>query len=534
MVVALRFLLVVASLFACVASRLSAQAPDSRPLLLILHTNDVHGQIRPVPDPRSKEGAPKMAGGYQELVFAIDEERARTPHSLLVDGGDWWQGTPEGTLSNGRCSVELMNAAGYDFAVLGNHDFDAGPEALTDLLRLARFRVLGANVAARADANPFANEIVAHAKSTPVVVNVGAFRLAVAGLTTEETPRITAPRALDGIVVESEVMGAAYVRRRLRLPRDRDARDGATSRSVDEIDADGLLFVNHMGRDRNVELSKVVPDVDVIVGGHDHSGALPEGYVTENGVLIAQAASHTKALGVVEIEIDPKTRRIARKSARLRPIEPNPDLVVPRVAPIIRRHEEAVAAAMDVPIADVAEHMGRASDPFAQGPLGPWIAETMIEATGADVAVHNQGGVRADLPAGRARLREFFQISPFGNRLVVVDMKARDLSELARRAAANPGRGFIFAGLEILASRDAAGRAEVKRLRRGGRDLRDDDVLSVVTTDFLAGARDGASAFARAENYRDVDLTLLDATVARARALQTVVAPRTRAWVLEP
>ena len=62
------------------------------------------------------ENAP-LAGGYQELVEAIDEERAKVAHSVLVDAGDWFQGTPEGTLSEGRCAVELMNAAGYDFAV---------------------------------------------------------------------------------------------------------------------------------------------------------------------------------------------------------------------------------------------------------------------------------------------------------------------------------------------------------------------------------------------------------------------------------
>ena len=91
------------------------------------------------------ENAP-LAGGYQELVEAIDEERAQVAHSVLVDAGDWFQGTPEGTQSEGRCAVELMNAAGYDFATLGNHDFDAGQAAVATMLDLARFRVFARNL----------------------------------------------------------------------------------------------------------------------------------------------------------------------------------------------------------------------------------------------------------------------------------------------------------------------------------------------------------------------------------------------------
>src|SRR5262245_17389957 len=81
------------ALFLLLAAALQAQAPPPaaapRELVpfVILHTNDVHGQIRPLPDPRSRDGNPRMLGGYQELVAAIDEERAQAPQSLLVDAG---------------------------------------------------------------------------------------------------------------------------------------------------------------------------------------------------------------------------------------------------------------------------------------------------------------------------------------------------------------------------------------------------------------------------------------------------------------
>lgn len=517
--------------------RAQDSAPTSRPLVpfVILHTNDVHGQIRAIPDPRSKEGTPRLVGGYQELVQAIDEERAQVAHSALVDAGDWWQGTPEGTLSAGRCSVELMNAAGYDLATLGNHDFDAGPAALLDLLRLARFPVLGANVSAADESSAVAVGIEGLVRTAPVLFRVGDFVVAFAGLVTEETPRITSARALEGLFVAPEIPAAKIARAMVRLPKDRDGTPAAeATRSLGRDDADALVFVNHCARDRNVALARAIPDVDVVIGGHFHAEALPEGVVVPStGALVAQAGATTRALGIVRLEIDPVARRIVRKSARLRPIEGKPDLVVPRIAPIVARYEAEVAERMNVDVADVPAPLGRSPDLERPGPLGAWVCAAMLATTGADVAVHNQGGLRADLPAGRARVREFFQVSPFGNRVVTVRLEVADLLELARRTAASPGRGYVFGGVEIVARRKEGAPPEILGLRKDGKNLPAEAVLTVATTDFLAAARDGASAFGRATDYRDRDVSLLDATLAHART-SGVVAPTTASWTFVP
>jgi 2',3'-cyclic-nucleotide 2'-phosphodiesterase (5'-nucleotidase family) len=500
---------------------LAAQAPESRPTIrcVILHTNDVHGQIRPVPDPRSRNGTPRMVGGYQELVAAIDEERAAVPYSILVDAGDWWQGTPEGTLSKGRCTVELMNAAGYDLAVVGNHDFDAGPAALLDLLRLARFPVMGANVSADAE-DPIAAATAALLRSSPELFRAESAVIAIGGLVTEETPRITSRNALRGLRIAPNAVGGALARSLVRLPEDR--RDGAGP-VPGRPDADVFVLVNHESRERNLELAKTVPGLDVVIGGHFHSDVLREGVVASNGVLLAQAAANTRGLGVVTLEIDAETRRVVKKTARVREIEARPELSVPRLAPIIARYEAEVARTMDVEVCDVPEYYGRGADWEKPGLLPAWIAQVMIARTGAALAVHNHGGIRADLPPGRARVREFFQISPFGNRLVSVEMSVADVLELAARSAQNPGRGFVVGGATVVYRKSADGARTVVGLRQDGRDLPPETRLRVATTDFLALAKDGATAFGRATDYRDHDETLLDATLAEARRQKTLV-----------
>jgi 2',3'-cyclic-nucleotide 2'-phosphodiesterase (5'-nucleotidase family) len=100
------------------------------------------------------------------------------------------------------------------------------------------------------------------------------------------------------------------------------------------------------------------------------------------------------------------------------------------VAPIIERHERAVAGVMDVEVARSSAPLSKEHDLRTPSPLGNWITQVMLERSGAEVAVHNATGVRAALPAGAVRVRDFFQVSPFGNRLVVVGLKVVDLKSL--------------------------------------------------------------------------------------------------------
>jgi 5'-nucleotidase/UDP-sugar diphosphatase len=482
---------------------------------VILHTNDLHGQIRPLPDPRVRGDEAPLVGGYQELVAAIDELRAETPHTVLVDAGDWFQGTPEGTLSRGRAMVELMNAAGYDLAVLGNHEFDCGPSALVDLLRLARFPVLGRNLRGAGDGAhaDLASEILARLRPG-LTLEVEGVRVRFDGLLTEESMAIVPQALLSGLVIEPEVEAA----RRLRA----EEPPGG---------ADVWILVNHVGRDRNAILAREVPGFDVIIGGHDHRSSLEDGtLVPSTGTLIAQAASHGRALGIVRLELDTRARKVVSKRAFLRWIHPDPGLRVPRILPIIERHERAVAAEMDRPVAEVAARLARGGTPEEPSPLGAWICAALIAETGADVAIHNLGGIRAELPAGPATVREFFQVSPFGNRVSLVTLEAKAVAEIAAHSLAQWSRGAVFGGLELVWTREEGQRPRLLRLERNGRALAPGDRLRIATTDYLAAGNDHLSAFRTGTDRVDLDVTLLDLTIAAARKAGTVRPVTVPSW----
>ncbi len=499
---------------------------ESRPAtvsLVILHTNDVHGQLHSVPDSRGRGADRGPMGGYQELVTAIDEERSKVAHSVLVDAGDWFQGTPEGTLSRGRCAVELMNAAGYDFAAIGNHDFDCGQDNLADLLELARFRPFARNLSvggAAGDTPSPATRLGAVLDGRvltpqPVVV-VDGFRVAFDGLLSEETPRISSKRVMEGLGVGAESDGATR----------------AVLMTKGAGKADALVLVNHVGKDNNVQIARDHPEIDVVIGGHNHRDVLESGVVVEStGALIAQAAANSQALGIVTLEIDPVAKKIVSKKARLRHIAANPAVVVPRIAPIIERHEKAVAALMDVPVANVPVALTREWTLEKPSPLASWMTQVMIDRTHADVAIHNAGGIRAAIPAGAARVRELFQVSPFGNRLVVIDVTAKDVREVCERSARNPSRGCHIRGIEVHWTQTGEGPVQVTKLVSKGKVLSDGDRLRVATTDFLAGGADNFPSLRSAAPVEDLGITLLDATLEAARSQKTVTAPDGNAWV---
>ncbi|MEE3178233.1 MAG: metallophosphoesterase, partial [Verrucomicrobiota bacterium] len=128
--------------------------------LVVLHTNDVHGQVLPRPATWLDDPDPPRAGGLVRLAAAIRRERREAQEAgaevLLLDGGDWTQGTPEGRLEHGRQAAAVMLRMGYDAMAIGNHEFDYGEAILSWQKNRVPFPVLGANLDYKGTNHPFA------------------------------------------------------------------------------------------------------------------------------------------------------------------------------------------------------------------------------------------------------------------------------------------------------------------------------------------------------------------------------------------
>lgn len=140
-------------------------------LITILHTNDVHSQIDPLPANDRNAGK----GGVARRATLVKRIRAENPNTLLIDAGDAFQGTPYFNLYRGVVEYKAMTAIGYDIVTLGNHDFDNGVEALAEAMKYAKFEFVSANYDVRGTA-------IEKRVKPYVVRDVGGVRIGVFGL----------------------------------------------------------------------------------------------------------------------------------------------------------------------------------------------------------------------------------------------------------------------------------------------------------------------------------------------------------------
>ena len=171
---------------------LSAGLAQAEFKLTILHTNDFHARFEPVNKYDSScdaedNAAGKCFGGTARLITAIEEARSRVAHSILVDGGDQFQGSLFYTYYKGKVTAEMMNRLGYDGMTVGNHEFDDGPEVLRGFMDAVDFPVLMSN----ADVSKEAFLADTLMKST--VIEKGGEQIGLIGLTPEDTQELASP-----------------------------------------------------------------------------------------------------------------------------------------------------------------------------------------------------------------------------------------------------------------------------------------------------------------------------------------------------
>lgn len=470
-----------------------AAAPaTARQRVRVLMTNDFHGRLEPE---RPSWAGGRDVGGAAALAAYFAHERAGYGGPvLLLDGGDVMQGTPISNLTQGRSTVEFFNLARYGGAALGNHEFDWGQQVLRDRIEQAEFEWLSANT------------VVAGSDTTPswirptAVVTVGDVRVALLGLTTQETP---------GATRADNVAGLAFL-------------DGAETmnRYVPQLrrEADFVIVVAHAGgvcedavrncHDEIVEWAgRTTERPDLIVAGHTHQVVR----TVINGIAIIESGSYSTRYGVVDLErVRPDSVSVwIRGTPATYADLVRPDTVV---AAMVARYAREIAPQVNRPVARTAEPIPRGA---GEHPMGRLIADAQRWAAKAQIAIMNNGGVRAALDSGTVTWGDAYEVHPFGNMLVRLQLTGAQVREALETGLAGRAPGLQVSG--IVADYDPAA-APGSRLRAvqlaDGTPLRDDAVYSVVVNDFLAtGQGDGYTVFGEALQRENTGIPDLDALI---------------------
>ena len=456
----------------------ACQSPDSI-LLRVLTTNDFHGALLPRvqswSNGREVGGAAAIAGMMDRLA------RECGCPTVRVDAGDVMQGTPASNLTFGRATVAAFNAMGYAAAAIGNHEFDWTVDTLRARMREARFAWLAANIRTASGARP--------EWAVPWrMVRAGPLRVAVVGTASVLTPTVTRPAYVAGLRFD----GAAAAVDSAVLAARRDSAD-----LVVVLAHDGGFCDERQGCHGEVmDLARALTQrPDLIVSGHTHSLV----NTVVNGIPVIQARSSGTAVGVVDFVVAPGGARTAR--VRIETVWADreaPDTAVQR---LVAESERSVEPLTSRQVATLAEALARRGDQY---PLGNLIADAYREAARADAAIVNNGGIRADLPAGRVSWGETFQVLPFQNYVTRVSVTGEVLRRAVVHAVGARAAQAHVAGLRVTFGRDGA----LRELRlANGRPVRERSRYTLAVPDYLAG---GGSGFAMLRDQPAVNSGVVD------------------------
>ena len=492
----------------------SAWADEPKPLdgkTVILHTNDVHGSIEL----------------YAKVAAMKDDYEARGAQVILADAGDYSQGTVYVSVNKGKDAVTMMNAAGYDVATIGNHEFDYGYAQLKSNLDSAVFKVVCANVLQ--DGSPVFD---AYTK-----ISKGGVQVAFVGLETPEAQTKANPALIQGLTfLAGDEMYAAV----------QDQVNAARTAGADIV-----IVLAHLGVDSSSEpntsydLYKKVNGIDFIIDGHSHT-VMTKG---PEGEPIQSTGTALNNIGV--ITIDNATKKI--ESNELIPIW-HTEEVDGKEVPVYdyTKSDETVANAAkaiidpidadyDQKFAESAVDLNGAKAPgnrTEETNLGDLITDAMMwaiktKAPGVDmnnaVAITNGGGIRAAIAKGDITKKDVNTVLPFGNTLAVVYVKGSELLEaleVSTYCTPKSLGGFPqFAGMEVelntACEYDANdttypgstyfGPKSINRITIktvNGKAFDKDATYAVITNDFLAAGGDTYYAFAAAQTQFDTGLPL--------------------------
>ncbi len=428
----LALILALAMLLGMTAMAEETAAPALTKDLVILFTSDVHCGID--------------QGFTYEGLYAMKQQLAKDNHVALVDNGDSIQGDAIGAITKGEVNVKLMNALGYDAATLGNHEFDYGMDRMKELLQgMATYPYVSANFTYQDEPvfDPY------------IIKEYDGVKVAFLGVSTPKTFTSSTPTYFqdeNGNYVygfcEDETGEKLYA---------------AVQKAVDDARAEGadyVIVLSHLGIEETCspwmssELIANTTGIDVLLDGHSHSILEQEEVLNKEGKVVLQAACGTKleTIGYCKIATDGSISTGLYKwdfdlsADDLFGLDNEFSAIEAEVTGLVNEKLAEVVAHSDVNLIISDPATGERVIRNLETNLGDLVADAYRTATGADVAMVNGGGIRANIKAGDITMGNIQECHPFGNALCMVEAKGQhilDALEWTSRAVPGETGGFL-------------------------------------------------------------------------------------------
>ncbi|MCQ2458677.1 MAG: bifunctional metallophosphatase/5'-nucleotidase [Clostridia bacterium] len=482
--------------------------------LVILHTNDVHGHAV----------ANDTQFGYARVAALKKQLEAQGASVLLLDAGDAIQGAPIVNMSYGKEAVNFMNAAGYDAATLGNHEFDWGLDNILQLATdVATYPYLCANILYIAGGNPV---------FTPnkVFETANGLKVGVFGLDTPETMTKAHPDKVKGVTF---LQGEELV--------------ACAQAQIDELTAAGcdvIVALAHLGNDdesapnRSIDILPQLTGLDLFIDAHSHT-VLDGGVYDENSTTLrVSTGSYSEAIGYVVIDVDKSGEEVVKTiDAELYDFTDDQSVALltgtglvadPEVDKLVNDVDAAVDAELGAAFAKTEVMLDGNKAPGVRTQetnLGDFAADAILWSAqqyfGDQVvaALTNGGGIRASIEIGDVTMKDMKTVFPFGNEVAILTVTGAELLEaLEAGTFSTPEALGAFpqvAGIEFtidtsveyiqgeqylnstyFAPANPGSRVTIKTV--GGKDFDLEAMYTIATNDFTAAGGDTYAAFAYA------------------------------------
>ena len=402
-------------------------------IVSIIHTTDLHGNVLPTSD---YDGNVDL-GGIARCATQIHRWREENPHTLLVDAGDLYQGTEVGFRTRGKIMTDCLNHLDYDAWVIGNHEFDWGVEAVHAAVEHSTMPVLAAN--GEFDGHKAWIETARdRSRVAPYVFReTGGYRIALIGMTTPGMPNWFLPELLGGFEAHDPLPVFDKV-----------------LREVEAQKPDAIVLVTHMGgrpgNFRDDEANRVVslaqlcrradgtPRVAAIIAGHTHQYQPSESVF---GTPYTQASFFGIHLGRLNLRFNSDTRKLHSVDPFAQRMDSSVPLD-PAIIALTREEVEAAEAHLDEPAGELADELSHERQGQNPTDIERLIGRSIHDGLAArdikvDAVMHGMLFTSEPWPAGPKKTRDVWDIIPFENFIVTIEVTLEALKAIAAEAWAS-------------------------------------------------------------------------------------------------
>ncbi|MFJ2368944.1 ExeM/NucH family extracellular endonuclease [Microbacterium sp. NPDC087665] len=473
----------------------------------VVTINDFHGRIE-------ADGA---AAGAAVVAGAVQQFRSENPNTIFAGAGDLiGASTFTSFINDDNPTIDALNAAGLDVSAAGNHEFDQGWEDLRDRVQdRADWEYISSNV--------FVTETGEPALAPAWIKELDGVKVGFIGAVTEDLDSLVSPEGIADLEVRSIPDSVNAVADDLR---DGDASNG---------EADVIILLVHEGAE-TTDIAAVTPDsplgeivygvdddVDAIVSAHTH---LAYNHVID-GRPVVSAGQYGENLGLMNIQVDPTTKDLISITNEIKPLTANGQPLypaVPEVAEIVAAAKAEADVLGAIKVGDITADFNRARQTSGaenrggESTIGNFVADVQKWSTGADIAIMNPGGIRANLtyasggasdPAGNVTYREAATVQPFANTLVTLTLTGAQLKGVLEEQWQPTGSARPFLklgvseGLVYAYDPTAAQGSRVTSITLDGEPIDPTAEYTVAANSFLAAGGDNFFTFKEGTNKRD-------------------------------